>query len=77
MDFNNKVLKIGSNEYLVIKYIKYEGKDYLYLSNKTDEKDVIIREVVMRNNDMYIQDIIDKSLRDKVYDLFIKSFVGE
>lgn len=77
MDFNNKVLKIGSKEYLVIKYIKYEGKDYLYLSNKTDEKDVIIREAVMKNNDMYIQDIIDKALRDKVYDLFIKSFGGE
>ena len=77
MDFNNKVLKIGNNEYLVIKYIKYEGKDYLYLSNKTNEKDVIIREVVIRNNDMYIQDIIDNNLRDKVYDLFIKSFGGE
>lgn len=77
MDFNNKVLTIENREYLVIADGEYDGKQYLYLVDNKNEKKVMIREVVVENNEIYLDSIDNNPHRDEIFDLFIKKFSDE
>ena len=41
--------EIDNKDYLVLKIINYNDEDYLYLINKDDEKDVILKKLINGN----------------------------
>lgn len=48
MSENEVLLKsymIGNDEYLVLNELDNNGEHYIYMSNKNDEKDILIRKV--------------------------------
>ena len=46
MNYNDKVITMDNGEkYIVIEQVDYNGKTYLYLINKEDNKDAIFVEI--------------------------------
>lgn len=48
---NSRVILEDNIEYLVIAKINDNDKDYVYLVNKDDESDIVIRKEVIRENE--------------------------
>lgn len=48
---NVEVITIDNQDYMIIKELKKENINYIYLSNINDEKDILIKKIIDDNPD--------------------------
>ena len=46
-------ITLNGKEYAIIENVCYNNNDYVYLINLEDEKDILVRKVVIENNENY------------------------
>lgn len=60
-------VNINDIDYIILDEINIEGIKYIYLVNENDENDLLLRKVIIQNNEEYLdlldnQEEIDKAL---------------
>ena len=72
MDLDKKAITMkDGREYLIIEYVTYEGKTYVYLVNDKDDNDSVFRELILGDS-MNLAPIDPYLFENKIYPLFIK-----
>ena len=69
---NSRVVLEDNIEYLVVDKIKEKDFYYVYLINKRDDADLVIRKEVKENDGNYLVGLDDEEELEKALDLFLE-----
>lgn len=72
MKYENKVLTIDNNKYLVIKTIEIENSTFALLNNNDDESDSSFVEIYEENGKTAIRAIDSDYFQEKVFPQFME-----
>ncbi len=67
---NVEVITIDNQDYMIIKELKKENINYIYLSNMNDEKDILIKKI-MDDNPNYLLSLDSSEEFQKALLLFL------
>ena len=74
----NKIVTLGNNEeYLIIDYVEYEGKDYYYIAEVAkDDTDILDNYKIVcatyKDNEVYLDEVLGEDKLKKILPLFVK-----
>ena len=78
MKLEGKLITLDDNKkYAVIEVITYNNRLFAYLVNINDELDSIFKEIIIKDNDLYVDDIDKKIFKDKLLNLFINKISNQ